>query len=102
MFYSTVLLAAAAFTGAVTAQSMNETGTGPKIDAGSVAYATRQQWCRIQTQNCPRICDGATETGGNVCDPVSSSSSHIQPSTAHTNGISRTPSLTLASAPATA
>jgi hypothetical protein len=53
MFYSTVLLAAAAFSGAVTAQSMNETGTGPKIDAGSVSYATRQQWCRIQTQNCP-------------------------------------------------
>ena len=70
MFYSTVLLAAAAFTGAVTAQSMNETGTGPKIDAGSVTYATRQQWCRIQTQNCPRICDGATEAGGNIADLI--------------------------------
>ena len=101
MFYSTVLLAAAAFTGAVTAQSMNETGTGPKIDAGSVTYATRQQWCRIQTQNCPRICDGATEAGGNICDPVSISS-HIRPFSAHTNGMSRTPSPTLASAPATA
>jgi len=102
MFYSTVLLAAAAFTGAVTAQSMNETGTGPKIDAGSVTYATRQQWCRIQTQNCPRICDGATEAGGNVCDPVSNSSSHIRLSIARTNGMFRTPSPTLAFAPATA
>jgi len=101
MFYSTVLLAAAAFTGAVTAQSMNETGTGPKIDAGSVTYATRQQWCRIQTQNCPRICDGATEAGGNICDPVSISS-HIRSYSARTNSMSRTPSPTLASAPATA
>jgi hypothetical protein len=102
MFYSTVLLAAAAFSGAVTAQSMNETGTGPKIDAGSVSYATRQQWCRIQTQNCPRICDGATEAGGNVCDPVRIPSSHIRPFRAHTNGMFRTLSPSLASAPATA
>jgi hypothetical protein len=96
MFYSTVLLAAAAFSGAVTAQSMNETGTGPKIDAGSVSYAIRQQWCRIQTQNCPRICGGATMAGGNICDPVSIASSHIRPFTAHTNGVTRTPSPTLA------
>jgi len=103
MFYSTVLLAAAAFSGAVTAQSMNETGTGPTIDAGSVEYATRQQWCRIQTQNCPRICDGATETGGNNCDPVCTTpSQHVCLAGAHTNGTFRTPSPTLASAPATA
>jgi len=103
MFYSTVFLAAAAFSGAVTAQSMNETGTGPQIDAGSVDYATRQQWCRIQTQNCPRICDGATEAGGNNCDPVCITSLHDHLTNARcTNAIPRTPSPTLAFAPAMA
>ena len=74
MFYSTVLFAVAAFSGAVTAQSMNETGVGPTIDAGSVPYKERQGWCRTQTVNCPRICDGATEAGSNTCDPVCTTS----------------------------
>lgn len=74
MFYSTVLLAATALSGLVGAQSMNETGTGPTIDAGSVSYSTRQGWCRIQTQSCPQICGGRTEAGGNECDPVSHAS----------------------------
>lgn len=71
MFYSTLLLAAAAFSGVVTAQSTNETGSGPQLDAGTVPIATRQQWCRTQTQSCPRLCGGQTEGGdGNNCDPV--------------------------------
>lgn len=69
MFYRTVLLAAVALTGAVNAQSRNETGTGPEIDPNSVPISERQGWCRIQTQNCPRICGG--RTSGNTCDPVS-------------------------------
>lgn len=77
MFYSTILLAVAAFSGAVTAQSMNETGTGPQIDAGSVPYATRQQWCRTELQSCPVICGGRTASGGNTCDPVSIAISNV-------------------------
>lgn len=71
MFYSTAVIAAAAFSGLVAAQSTNETGTGPQINAGSVDYTTRQTWCRIQTQTCPQLCNGPTEPNGNNCDPVS-------------------------------
>lgn len=71
MFYSTAVIAAAAFSGLVAAQSTNETGTGPQINAGSVDYSTRQTWCRIQTQTCPQLCDGPTKPDGNNCDPVS-------------------------------
>ncbi|KAM0721761.1 hypothetical protein Q7P37_002686 [Cladosporium fusiforme] len=71
MFYRTFLLAAVALTGAVNAQSRNETGTGPELDnPGSVPLAERATWCRAQTQNCPRICGGSTTGGGNTCDPV--------------------------------
>lgn len=69
MFYSTAVIAAAAFSGLVAAQSTNETGTGPQINAGSVDYTTRQTWCRIQTQTCPQLCNGPTEPNGNNCDP---------------------------------
>ena len=70
MRYSAVFLAATAFSGLGLAQSgTNETGTGPTIDAGSVPYQERQNWCRSQTQTCPQICDGRFDS--NTCDPVS-------------------------------
>lgn len=66
MFYSTVVLAAAAFSGLVAAQSGNSTVT---IDPNSVTAATRQTWCRAQLQTCPKLCpDERTTAGGNTCD----------------------------------
>ncbi|KAM0701310.1 hypothetical protein Q7P35_011671 [Cladosporium inversicolor] len=66
MFYSTVVLAAAAFSGLVAAQSGNSTVT---IDPNSVTAATRQTWCRAQLQTCPQLCeDQRTTAGGNTCD----------------------------------
>jgi hypothetical protein len=97
MFYSTAVIAAAAFSGLVAAQSTNETGTGPTIDAGSVAYSLRQTWCRSQTQTCPQLCeDNRFQT--NTCDPVSIHSSLEFTGKAYTNNPPRTPSPTLASA----
>lgn len=70
MRYSAVFLAATAFSSLGLAQSgTNETGTGPTIDANSVPYQERQNWCRSQTQTCPQICDGRFDS--NTCDPVS-------------------------------
>lgn len=69
MFYSTIVLAAAAFSGLVAAQSGNSTVT---IDPNSVPAATRQTWCRAQLQTCPQLCpDQRTTAGGNTCDSVS-------------------------------
>jgi hypothetical protein len=98
MFYSTAALTVAALSGLVAAQSTNETGTGPTIDANSVTYATRQTWCRIQTQTCPQLCDdGRTQAGANTCDPVSDRQPlALQNSIARPNVLSRTPSPTLA------
>ncbi|KAL1588493.1 hypothetical protein WHR41_02875 [Cladosporium halotolerans] len=68
MRYSAVFLAATAFSSLGLAQSgTNETGTGPTIDANSVPYQERQNWCRSQTQTCPQICDGRFDS--NTCDP---------------------------------
>jgi hypothetical protein len=97
MFYSTAVIAAAAFSGLVAAQSTNETGTGPTIDANSVQYSLRQTWCRSQTQTCPQLCeDSRFQT--NTCDPVSIQSSLKLTGSACANNSLRTPSPTLASA----
>jgi hypothetical protein len=97
MFYSTAVIAVAAFSGLVAAQSTNETGTGPTIDAGSVPYSLRQTWCRSQTQTCPQLCeDKRFQT--NTCDPVSIHSPPKFSNSAESNNPPRTPSPTLASA----
>ena len=67
MFYSTVLLAATALTGLVSAQ--NYSTSGPlSITPSSVDYNTRLAWCRAQTNSCPQICGG--QASPNTCDPV--------------------------------
>jgi hypothetical protein len=66
MLYSTVVFAAAAFSGLVAAQSGNSTVT---IDPNSVPSSLRQTWCRAQLQTCPQLCpDQRTTAGGNTCD----------------------------------
>lgn len=77
MFYST-LVAAAAFTAAVSAQNYSTSGTNLTIDPNSVDYDVRQAWCRAQQNSCPMICGG--QASPNTCDPVSNhrpQSSHI-------------------------
>lgn len=69
MFYSTVLLAAAAFTGLASAQ--NYTTSGPlNITASQIDPNTRASWCLAQTHSCPEICGG--QAYPNSCDQVSS------------------------------
>lgn len=68
MFYSTLLLAAAAFTGLASAQ--NYSTSGPlTVPADSVPIDLRLSWCRAQINNCPLICGGTAST--NTCDGVS-------------------------------
>ncbi|GAB7349553.1 hypothetical protein MBLNU459_g0251t2 [Dothideomycetes sp. NU459] len=66
MFYSTtVLLAATALSGLVSAQNYSTSGNISVVPS-SVDYATRQAWCRAQTNTCPLICG---VTSANTCDP---------------------------------
>jgi hypothetical protein len=68
MFYSTVVLAAAAFSGLVAAQGNSTV----KVDPNSLTPALRQSFCRAQLQTCPQLCeDQRTTPGGNTCDTVS-------------------------------
>ncbi|KAK1065081.1 hypothetical protein LTR74_008193 [Friedmanniomyces endolithicus] len=65
MFYSTLLIAATALTGFVSAQ--NYTTSGPiNITASSVPYDTRLAWCRAQQNSCPMLCGG--QASPNSCD----------------------------------
>ncbi|KAK5681529.1 hypothetical protein LTS10_006061 [Elasticomyces elasticus] len=65
MFYSTLLIAATAFTGFASAQ--NYSTSGPlSIDPNSVPYATRLSWCRAQQNSCPMLCGGVAQP--NTCD----------------------------------
>ncbi|KAK3115823.1 hypothetical protein LTR53_004442 [Teratosphaeriaceae sp. CCFEE 6253] len=65
MFYSTLLLAATALTGLVSAQ--NYSTSGPlTIDPNGVSYDLRLAWCRAQQNSCPQICGG--QAYPNNCD----------------------------------
>ncbi|KAK5737426.1 hypothetical protein LTR17_006653 [Elasticomyces elasticus] len=65
MFYSTLLIAATAFTGFVSAQ--NYSTSGPlTIDPNGVPYADRLAWCRSQQISCPQLCGGVAQP--NTCD----------------------------------
>ncbi|KAK0859942.1 hypothetical protein LTS02_008809 [Friedmanniomyces endolithicus] len=65
MFYSTLLIAATALNGFVSAQ--NYTTSGPiNITASSVPYDTRLAWCRAQQNSCPMLCGG--QASPNSCD----------------------------------
>ncbi|KAF1355276.1 hypothetical protein BDV97DRAFT_418969 [Delphinella strobiligena] len=75
MFYSTLLLAATAITGLVSAQdtdgtwsfATNYSTSGPiAINPDSVELATRESWCRAETSTCPQICG---TTSSNTCNP---------------------------------
>lgn len=68
MFYSTLLLAATALTGLVSAQNYSTSGA-IAVDPNSVDYDTRLSWCRAQTNSCPQICGG--QAYPNTCDAVS-------------------------------
>ena len=69
MIYSTLLIAASAFTSFVSAQNYSTSGA-LSIDANGVAYNTRLAWCRAETNSCPQICGG--QASPNTCDAVSS------------------------------
>jgi len=69
MFYSTLIVAASAFTGLVSAQNYSTSGSNLTVVPSSVDYPTRQSWCRAQTNSCPELCGG--QTSANDCDPVS-------------------------------
>lgn len=69
MFYSTLAIAATAFTTFASAQNYSTSGGNLTIDPNSVGYATRQSWCRAQTNSCPQICGG--QASANDCNPVS-------------------------------
>ena len=70
MIYSTLLLAASAFAGVVSAQSFTDTGNNSyTVDPNSVDSDTRTSWCRAQTNSCPEICGGQYKE--NQCDSVS-------------------------------
>ncbi|KXL42022.1 hypothetical protein M433DRAFT_150136 [Acidomyces richmondensis BFW] len=65
MFYSRLLIAAAALTGLASAQ--NYSTSGPlSVVPNSVPYDTRLAWCRAQTNSCPMICGG--QASPNTCD----------------------------------
>ena len=68
MFYSTLLIAASAFTGLVSAQTYSTSGN-LTIDPNGVDYNTRLSWCRAETNSCPLICGG--QASPNTCDAVS-------------------------------
>ncbi|KAK5132437.1 hypothetical protein LTR08_009048 [Meristemomyces frigidus] len=65
MFYSTLLIAASALTGLVSAQNYSTSGA-LSIDPNGVDYDTRLSWCRAQTNSCPQICGG--QASPNSCD----------------------------------
>lgn len=71
MFYSTLLVAATALTGLVSAQNYSTSGA-LSIDVSQVPYDTRLAWCRAETNSCPEICGG--QASPNTCDAVSSAS----------------------------
>ncbi|OCL04968.1 hypothetical protein AOQ84DRAFT_345413 [Glonium stellatum] len=66
MFYSTLLLAATAFTGLVAAQNFSQCCTLPTLPP----IATRQTWCRAEQNTCPELCGGIGKLAqnGNLCD----------------------------------
>jgi len=68
MFYSTLLLAATALTGLVSAQNYSTSGPLTVVPS-SVDLTLRQAWCRGQQNSCPLICGG--QAYPNNCDPVS-------------------------------
>ncbi|KAK4546043.1 hypothetical protein LTR36_002180 [Oleoguttula mirabilis] len=65
MFYSTLLIAATALTGLVSAQNYSTSGA-LTIDPSGVLYDTRLAWCRAETNSCPQICGG--QASPNTCD----------------------------------
>lgn len=67
MFYSTLAIAATAFTGLVSAQQ--NTSSTYTIDPNTVDYSTRQDWCLGQRNTCRSLCD--MQAFPNNCDPVS-------------------------------
>ena len=75
MFYSTLLLAAAALCGLVTAQNGTFSTSGPlTIDPNSVPIDTRNGWCIGQRGNCPLACGGSATK--NSCDAVRTTPTH--------------------------
>lgn len=74
MLYSTLLVAAAAFSGFVSAQnSSTPIGDCCTVPANEVSDDLKESWCRAQTNTCPEICGGLGQVanGGNTCDDVS-------------------------------
>ena len=68
MFYSTLLIAATALSGLVSAQNFSYNGPYV-VDPGTVDPDLRTAWCRGQTASCSSICHG--DASMNNCDPVS-------------------------------
>ena len=71
MFYSTLLIAAAALCGLVSAQNYSTSGGNLTVVPDSVPLDLRQAWCRGQRASCPEICGG--DASQNLCFDVSAS-----------------------------
>ncbi|KAF1953932.1 hypothetical protein CC80DRAFT_494178 [Byssothecium circinans] len=74
MQYSTLLVAAAAFSGLVGAQNLTlPTGIQPccTVQPNSVPQSQRETWCKASTNTCPELCGGQGNiaSGGNDCSP---------------------------------
>ncbi|KAF2876555.1 hypothetical protein BDV95DRAFT_561044 [Massariosphaeria phaeospora] len=71
MLYASLLVAAAALSGLVSAQQNNTSPIGPccNVDAGTVPPAQKTGWCDAQRNTCPEICGGRGQIaqGGNTC-----------------------------------
>jgi hypothetical protein len=78
MLYTSLLAAAAAFSGLVSAQN-DTTGLpssiGPccTVDANTIPQAKKESWCQAETNTCPDVCGGPSQVAGDglKCDPVS-------------------------------
>ncbi|EME39321.1 hypothetical protein DOTSEDRAFT_83110 [Dothistroma septosporum NZE10] len=65
MFRSALLVTVTALSVVVGAQ--NYSTSGPlSVDVSQIDTATRQSWCRAQTNSCPEICGG--QANPNTCD----------------------------------
>jgi hypothetical protein len=77
MLYSSVIVAASAFAGLVSAQNTTGSYNTPipccSVDAGSVPEDNKQSWCNANQNTCVDVCGGQNQiaSGGNDCDPVS-------------------------------
>lgn len=73
MLYSTLLVAASAFSSFVVAQNASTPiGACCTVDANRIPDDQKADWCQAEQNTCPEICGGQGQiaSGGNDCDNV--------------------------------